>query len=237
MNEFTKTLVEENQLIKKFDRVKILSLKKPFWDGWMILLPNIPLTYLDEFDIETFTDCIALGKTIENVFRSQNSYIGYTFMLNRGLCAGQKVPHAHFHFIPLFSDRSANPFSSANKDVTEVDLKNHVAKYAQIIPGELKELSKTDNVTITTKKVDRNGVSLYTLSTTPHKKLFDLSKSDIAQLLKKIAELHNIYKETKYYCGYNVTITHKTDDKELQGPCLNWIPRYVKETTNPLKLI
>lgn len=110
-DEFVNDSVRATQYVASYEHVSVLSPKEPYWDGWLLLIPNEITEKIEDIPDTVLLEMFSVVHALHELFvRKDEFYEGFMFFGNRGLGAGQQVPHAHFHFVPRFTNRGAHHF-------------------------------------------------------------------------------------------------------------------------------
>lgn len=145
-NEFLREDVRATQCVASYKHVSVISPKKPYWEGWLMVVPNNVIEKIEDLDKAVWHEVFQVVRALHTIYSTQNrTYEGLMFFGNRGAGAGQHVPHAHFHVVPRFSDRVESPFRHPETLLPSDVLVTHVGTYRSLLPHSLKAV---DNLQI-----------------------------------------------------------------------------------------
>ncbi len=135
--------VRATQYVASYEHVSVLSSKEPYWDGWLLLIPNEITEKIEDIPDTVLLEMFSVVHALHELFvRKDEYYEGFMFFGNRGLGAGQQVPHAHFHFVPRFTNRVGSPFQRQSETLSPEALARHVNVYRSLLPSSI----RTDGV-------------------------------------------------------------------------------------------
>ncbi len=99
---FCKIIAGEIPSLKIFEDEKVLAFLDigPLADGHLLVIPKKHYERLDEMDTEDITALSAVLPKLARALVIATNAQGYNLLQNTGECAGQVVPHVHFHLIP-----------------------------------------------------------------------------------------------------------------------------------------
>ncbi|MBK9119723.1 MAG: HIT family protein [Phycisphaerales bacterium] len=102
MSIFTKIVAGEIACHRVYEDEHVLAFLdiRPLADGHTLVIPKRSVERLDQL---TEDEAAALGRALLRVARRVVTVVGatdYNLLQNNGACAGQEVPHVHFHIIP-----------------------------------------------------------------------------------------------------------------------------------------
>ena len=92
-------------------------------DGHIVVIPKKHVKNILDCDNDTLTKLMANIKKISEHLTNDCGYNGINLLNNSGECAGQAVPHFHFHIIPRKTDDGVDcwpKFTGAKSTIEEI---------------------------------------------------------------------------------------------------------------------
>ena len=99
---FCKIIAGEISSLKIYEDEKVLSFLDigPVADGHLLIVPKKHYERLDQMSSEDITAVASVLPRLADALVRATGAEGYNLLQNTGSCAGQVVPHVHFHLIP-----------------------------------------------------------------------------------------------------------------------------------------
>ncbi len=101
----------------------------PFTKGHTLVIPKVHSSGLLDTSDETLASIISRVKKVAAHLKDALPCDGFNILQNNGQCAGQTVPHVHFHIVPRLG-ASAEDISFANHPGDMEHLKALAARLA-----------------------------------------------------------------------------------------------------------
>ncbi len=99
---FCKIVAGEIPSLKIYEDEQVLSFLDigPLAEGHLLVIPKVHYERLDEMKAEDIQAVASVLPRLAKALTEATGAQGYNLLQNTGECAGQVVPHVHFHLIP-----------------------------------------------------------------------------------------------------------------------------------------
>ncbi len=109
-DEFLSDEFQRNQVVYADDLAMVIVPKQAYVENYVMIAPTKQVEFFDQITPETLGAMWALVEMLDFVLTKHvKNYSGYTLMINRGISAGQKVPHVHIHYFPHMRGEVEHP--------------------------------------------------------------------------------------------------------------------------------
>jgi diadenosine tetraphosphate (Ap4A) HIT family hydrolase len=242
-DEFSNQTFYDTQCILKDDLAMIFAPKKSYITGYTLLAR--PVQFFEDISAEEMS---ALSRRVSQLDRAYQQFIpeynGYTLLVNRGVIAGQRVPHTHVHFFPHQLQEVTHPlYQQLSPEIyrlTDPGLVERVNELKGILGGAVAGVIKTQTVSVININIETGIISPHQIITFQEDIYFeDLSIIHAGTIISKIRDLvRGRHFNDNQRDGYSLIIPSRAYGFKYRDRTeVSVVWRSSNETENPNKLL
>lgn len=243
-DEFSGKVFIDTQVILQNELAMIIAPQHAFVPGYVMLAPMQQAANFEKISPDELLAISRLAGLLDIAYGiAFLDYAGYTTLVNRGVAAGQHVPHVHLHFFPHMSSERTHPLYQQLKPseygLTDPGLEVRLWQTREILAKAPENVEyKTDSVVHFSSTPGL--IAEHVMLTTQSVECFQqIGREGATSLLSAItAEFCKAEKSNSAVDGYNLIIPQKQyRHTSLVGLQIDMIMRSEEEFRNPLKLM